>query len=214
MNMEIIEIDRQYYISMSDIRDELKLSEEGFKSETEQYSWRCKPFEKKGRFISCKSACHFLSWYIDHSYNILPTVSDFKYALSKHAKKIPKRVFSRSLRIEIAYVQKYACNICKLFPIPPSFEVDHVLALEDGGQDISSNLQALCVPCHKEKTRLNRLRKNKIFEAQAAREYDQLLRKNKKQKNGTIGTSNHKKGDRKQDDSPQQNTFSKYFSKS
>lgn len=206
VKMEIIEIDRQYYISMSDIRDELKLSEEGFKTEIEQYSWRCKPIEKKGRFISCKSACHFLSWYMDNSYNILPSVSDFKHALSKHTKKIPKRVFSRSLRIEIAFTQKYACNICKLFPIPPTFEIDHILALEDGGQDISSNLQALCVPCHKEKTRLNRLRKNKIFEEQAAREYDQLLRKNKKQKIGPASDC------KKKNNSLQQNTFSKYFS--
>lgn len=118
-------------------------------------------------WIACKSMFQFLAWYLDKSYKSLPKVNAFKHEMSKYTKKIPKRTLSRSLRIEIAYRQSYACNICGLFPIPPDFEVDHIQALEDGGKDVASNLQALCVSCHKEKTRLNRLRKTPQFAEEA-----------------------------------------------
>ena len=93
-------------------------------------------------------------------------------------KLTPKRLVSRSLRIEIAYSQQYKCNACGLFPIPPDFHVDHIIALEDGGQDIAENLQALCVSCHSEKTRLNRLRKTQYFAKQAETLHDNFQEKN------------------------------------
>lgn len=37
-----------------------------------------------------------------------------------------------------------------------AFEVDHILAVEDGGTDDPSNLRLLCVPCHKDRTRKQR----------------------------------------------------------
>ena len=56
-------------------------------------------------FVSCKSANHFLTWYLGNYSN--PTVNDFKHGLTKYTKKIPKRVLSRSMRVEIAYRQEY-----------------------------------------------------------------------------------------------------------
>lgn len=35
-------------------------------------------------------------------------------------------------------------------------ELDHIVPLFKGGADDESNYQSLCVPCHKEKTRLDR----------------------------------------------------------
>lgn len=120
------------------------------------------------RWMACKSMVHFLTWYLQKSYrNSEPKVNAFKHEMSKYTNKVQKRTLSRSLRIEIAYRQSYACNICGLFPIPPDFEVDHIQALEDGGRDVASNLQALCVTCHHEKTRLNRLRKTPQFAEEA-----------------------------------------------
>lgn len=37
-------------------------------------------------------------------------------------------------------------------PGQPSWEADHKLALEDGGEHALENLWVLCVPCHREKT--------------------------------------------------------------
>ena len=51
-----------------------------------------------------------------------------------------KRNVSRRLRIEIAFRQSYRCNICDRFPIPPTFEVDHIHELQDGGLDRADNL--------------------------------------------------------------------------
>ncbi len=200
--MELIQFDRQHYVRMSDIQQTLGISDGQFEQNIDQYSWSKKALDTKGANISCKSACNFLSWYMDKSYNVLPDVANFRAALAKYTKKIPKRILSRSLRIEIAFKQKYACNICNLFPIPPSYEVDHIIALEDGGRDIASNLQALCVPCHKEKTRLNRLRKHRIFKEEASAQYNVLLKKQRVEPPPDEPHSNT------------QNRFSKYFSKS
>ena len=51
-----------------------------------------------------------------------------------------KRNVSRRLRIEIAFRQSYRCQICDRFPIPPTFEVDHIHELQDGGLDRADNL--------------------------------------------------------------------------
>ena len=54
-------------------------------------------------------------------------------------------------------------------------EVDHIIELQDGGQDIASNLQALCPQCHKEKTRLNRLHKSSIFRDSVMADYERYI---------------------------------------
>lgn len=36
--------------------------------------------------------------------------------------------------------------------ITKSLEVDHIINIAEGGTDDDSNLQALCIPCHKAKT--------------------------------------------------------------
>ena len=63
------------------------------------------------RFISCKSTVQFLDWYLQ-GMRLNPNLTNFKHAMSKYSKKIPKRTLSRSLRIEIAYRQSYKCNKC------------------------------------------------------------------------------------------------------
>jgi 5-methylcytosine-specific restriction enzyme A len=37
-----------------------------------------------------------------------------------------------------------------------TWEVDHIVAVEDGGTDDPANLRLLCCPCHKERTALQR----------------------------------------------------------
>jgi len=166
--MELLQINQKHFIRLTDVQSVFKATNDDFNNKLEQYVYGNKPLEREKRqdfhYISCKSACHFIEWYCDRSYCTLPSISDFKHSLLKYTKKIPKRVLSRSMRIEIAYRQQYACRLCTLFPIPPTFEVDHIVELQDGGQDTASNLQALCPQCHRDKTRLNRLRKHKLFQ--------------------------------------------------
>lgn len=44
------------------------------------------------------------------------------------------------------------CRACGLAFVAAALEVDHVLALADGGTDTPDNVQALCHPCHRAKT--------------------------------------------------------------
>ena len=52
----------------------------------------------------------------------------------------------------VAYQQRYACAGCDIL-LPPTYEVDHIIPLALGGTNGLRNLQALCVPCHAQKTR-------------------------------------------------------------
>ena len=144
----------------------LGLTDSLFHQALDQYSVRGKPLEMHGpSLVSCKSACHLLQWSMLRSHTLEPTLQSYLHGLQKYVQKKPKRLLSRSLRIEIAYRQRYACQACGLFPIPPTFEVDHIVALQDGGRDVAENLQALCVACHRDKTRLNRLSKHPLFQS-------------------------------------------------
>jgi len=192
--MDLVSFDHEYYISQVDVRSALKMPPQVFELRLESYEYECNPLKRISNqdttFFSCKTAYAFLSWHVDNSYKKEPSLHALRNHLKKHSKKIPKRALSRAQRLEIAYRQRYACNTCGLFPIPTTFEVDHIVEIADGGEDVSSNLQALCPPCHKRKTKLNQLRKNKIFAEEATQEYQKFVPPN-----------------------PDEPVFSKYFSK-
>tara|TARA_B100000674_G_C37889598_1_gene938311 strand:+ start:335 stop:874 length:540 start_codon:yes stop_codon:yes gene_type:complete len=86
-------------------------------------------------------------------------------------KIVNKRAYSTTHRIEIAYKSKYRCNACNCL-LPPTFEVDHIVELRDGGKDEYDNLQALCNNCHAAKTRANTLKRDEAF----AREFGKRAR--------------------------------------
>ncbi|WP_312288806.1 HNH endonuclease [Stutzerimonas nitrititolerans] len=56
----------------------------------------------------------------------------------------------RRKRDAILLRDKYTCQVCG--HIGADLEVDHIINLAQDGTDDESNLQALCIPCHKEKT--------------------------------------------------------------
>jgi 5-methylcytosine-specific restriction endonuclease McrA len=104
--------------------------------------------------IDVKSLLKVIDWHEDTSYERLPNMPSLRSFLrGLSPKRRKKRIFNQALRIDIAYRQGYACNQCGLFPIPPTFQLDHVIRLADGGADAVENLQALCVECHARKTR-------------------------------------------------------------
>lgn len=81
-----------------------------------------------------------------------------------------KRKYSTAHRIEVAYHQKYRCNKCGIL-LPPTFQVDHIKELCDGGEDRFENLQALCPNCHAQKTRLHSLKRG-LFKEHFEEEYN------------------------------------------
>lgn len=65
--------------------------------------------------------------------------------------KHKRKATSASVRLQIAWGQNWQCNSCRQV-LHWTFEVDHVVALCAGGSNEFSNLQALCVKCHKMKS--------------------------------------------------------------
>ena len=63
-----------------------------------------------------------------------------------------RRSLPSKLRKEVAFRQKYECAACGCL-LPPDHEVDHVVPVALNGSDSLENLQALCRPCHLQKTR-------------------------------------------------------------
>lgn len=56
----------------------------------------------------------------------------------------------RRKREAILIRDHYTCRVCGL--TTKDLEVDHVINVAQGGTDDDSNLQAICIPCHKSKT--------------------------------------------------------------
>jgi 5-methylcytosine-specific restriction protein A len=61
------------------------------------------------------------------------------------------RKVSDQLKKIVASQQHWNCKKCKNI-LDATYEVDHILALEDGGNNHIQNLQALCRNCHGKKT--------------------------------------------------------------
>jgi hypothetical protein len=67
-----------------------------------------------------------------------------------------KRSVSETKKKFVAASQNWLCGDCKR-QLPAWFEVDHVIALHNGGSNEVSNLVALCRDCHGKKTAMDRL---------------------------------------------------------
>merc|ERR1712048_181781 len=79
-------------------------------------------------------------------------------AQNKKGKKAltAKRKVTDSMKRYVAAAQEWKCGHCRM-KLPASFEIDHIVALCNGGSNERSNLVALCRNCHGEKTINERL---------------------------------------------------------
>lgn len=64
-----------------------------------------------------------------------------------------RRSLSQTRRAEIVAAQHDCCAECGNPLVPGHYEFDHIQALEHDGDNAPDNWRALCVPCHKLKTR-------------------------------------------------------------
>ena len=74
-----------------------------------------------------------------------------------------RHLLSEATKKTVGYRQKWTCAACDCL-LPPSYEVDHIVPLALGGGHGLTNLQALCKPCHAQKTRDQR---RELLEARA-----------------------------------------------
>lgn len=62
-----------------------------------------------------------------------------------------RRKLHSTVRLDVAAAQEWRCSMCHKM-LSATFEVDHITPLHDGGEDVRTNLQALCPDCHRRKT--------------------------------------------------------------
>jgi HNH endonuclease len=67
----------------------------------------------------------------------------------------PRRFWNTRTRNCVAAQQGWQCNICDV-TLTSAYDIDHEVPLFKGGADEYCNLQALCVPCHRNKTSAER----------------------------------------------------------
>ena len=106
-----------------------------------------------------------------------------------------RRHFTESVKKQIASRQRWRCSACDSL-LDSTYQVDHTLALCDGGEDSSNNATAMCPNCHARKTQcenieqndgmaLERSRKRESFERRV-REEEEASRLTKTRKDGSL----------------------------
>ena len=93
---------------------------------------------------------------IDCKYPILPIQMDEQSSHSpciqqSQQKGKIKRCVSETKKKFIASQQNWLCGTCKN-QLDYTFEVDHIVSLDNGGTNDIQNLKALCPSCHRKKT--------------------------------------------------------------
>jgi len=83
--------------------------------------------------------------------NATNSVNSFKQLHPPNTPTSKIRKVSDQLKKIVASQQRWNCKKCKNI-LDATYEVDHIIALEDGGSNDILNLQALCRNCHGKKT--------------------------------------------------------------
>lgn len=82
------------------------------------------------------------------------TQNTYKNVSGSSKTQVHKRSVSQVKKKFVASQQKWRCNDCQQL-LEATYEVDHVIELQDGGSNDISNLVALCRNCHGKKTMMN-----------------------------------------------------------
>ena len=73
-------------------------------------------------------------------------------------------------RVRLRVLQRHGgrCPVCTRLLPPNRWDLDHIVAVIEGGENRESNLQPVCnYPCHRDKTRAEVGRKSRAYEIQA-----------------------------------------------
>jgi HNH endonuclease len=92
-----------------------------------------------------------------------------KMNTSKMSSEYDRAPVTQKMRISIASGQSYKCNSCDCLFVEP-WHIDHIVPLSENGKDDETNMQALCVDCHREKTSEEaRVRTSKVLKSASKR---------------------------------------------
>jgi hypothetical protein len=85
---------------------------------------------------------------------------------------MPRKTLPEPIKKEVASRQKWKCSNCRKL-LEATYQVDHTLALMNGGSDHIDNLTAMCVPCHATKTHQEHLDRIDKIKPPAGEYYDE-----------------------------------------
>ena len=80
-----------------------------------------------------------------------PLTTNFEAAAASVVNRPQRLPFPAKTRKTVAFNQQYLCGLRLL--AAAEHEIDHIVPVALNGSDALSNLQALCKPCHQQKTR-------------------------------------------------------------
>ncbi len=87
---------------------------------------------------------------------IKPRIQQVQSRLSTQSRVREKRITGRPLqrrRLAVWTRDPHCAHCRQLTAYPSGFNLDHIVALGNGGQDTDENSQVLCLTCHGKKTR-------------------------------------------------------------
>lgn len=103
-----------------------------------------------------KSSKELFSPFFENSYISKNEPYDSVRRVNSSGKKSHKRSVSETKKKYVASQQNWKCAHCQT-QLSAWFEVDHVVRLDQGGNNEVSNLEALCRECHGKKTSMENL---------------------------------------------------------
>jgi len=89
------------------------------------------------------------------------TIFDGMYGLSskKEKERDSRRTFTITQQKELKSRQHNKCNLCGTELSDDNIDYDHIKPWEDSGKTTLDNGQAICLKCHRAKTRKDKLKK-------------------------------------------------------
>jgi hypothetical protein len=149
----------KHYFDIDEVGESVFQGSLGFRNDIKQYTHKHKPFSivhyNDKEWISGAVLHKIIRWLQRDGINS-QFIIDFVAFLKKEGVKTTRKKWSSMVWKEVGFKQKWCCNACKEI-LKPTFELDHIVELQDDGADTIDNLQGLCVECHARKTRDRRL---------------------------------------------------------
>ncbi len=112
---------------------------------------------------SCRVGIHYGTGYCEKCQG---TASTKRWSQHHKGRTTDQRGYGsqwRIIREQVLTRDKKLCQLCLRNGIAtPAKQVDHIIAKARGGSDVESNLEAICIECHKIKTANEKYKKRLI----------------------------------------------------
>ena len=163
MSLHVLQNGGQPHMSVKEVGENVFGGYLGFRQDLKEYARKhhleciCLDDEE---WLTCTKLAKIAVWL--QRANPKLDLKNFLALLRKQGAHLSARKLNQTYRIHVMYSQSYRCASCDEM-LKPDCQLDHIVPLEDGGEDKVENLQALCVSCHSAKTYDHRIQQHPMF---------------------------------------------------